>query len=87
MVLFSKCRADKALGEQLVGNSRGLGVPIWGAVVLRHEKGLSTTFKPQGSTIVDFSKIDKLSTCGFVFTVFGMAEAIRVNVVDGPLLW
>ncbi len=54
MVLFSKCRADKALGEQLVGNSRGLGVPIWGAVVLRHEKGLSTTFKPQGSTIVGF---------------------------------
>lgn len=54
VVLFSECRADKALGEQLVGNSRGLGVPIWGAVVLRHEKGLSTTFKPQGSTIVGF---------------------------------
>ena len=31
-----------------------LGVPIWGAVVLRHEKGLSTTFKPQGPTIVGF---------------------------------
>lgn len=62
-------------------------MPIWGAVVLRHEKGLSTTFKPQGSTIVGFSKIDKLSTCGFVFALFSMVWALRVNVVDGPLLW
>ena len=62
-------------------------MPIWDAVVLRHEKGLSTTFQPQGSTIVGFFEIDKLSTCGFIFTVFGMVGAICVNVVDGPLLW
>ena len=32
-------------------------------------------------------KIDKLSTCGFVFALFSMVWALRVNVVDGPLLW
>lgn len=70
VVLFSKCCADKALGEQLVGNSRGLGVPIWGAVVLRHEKGLSTTFKPQGSTIVGFFENRQAVYLRFCFRTF-----------------
>lgn len=62
-------------------------MPIWGAVVLRHEKDLSTTFELQGSTIAGFFENRQAVYLRFCFPVFGMAEAIRVNVVDGPLLW
>ena len=55
--------------------------------MLCHEKGLSTTFWSQGSTIADFSKIGKLSTCGFVFANSGMVEGGRFNVVDGRISW
>ena len=34
-----------------------------------------------------FSKISKLSTCGFNFVVFGMVENARLNVVNSRLLW
>lgn len=56
-------------------------------LVLRHGKGLSTTFGPQGSTIAGFFEIGKLSTCGFVFVNSGMVEDGRFNVVDGHVSW
>lgn len=56
-------------------------------LVPHRRKGPSTTFRPQGSTIADFSKIGKLSTCGFVFVNSGMVESGRFNVVDGHVSW
>lgn len=34
-----------------------------------------------------FSKIDRPSTCGFIFRFPGMVEGIQLNVVDRPVLW
>ena len=56
-------------------------------LVPHHRKSPSTTFRPQGSTIAGFSKIGKLSTCGFVFANSGMVEGGRLNVVDGRISW
>ena len=56
-------------------------------LVPHHRKSPSTTFRPQGSTIAGFSKIGKLSTCGFVFALFGMVGGKGLNVVDGPISW
>ena len=41
----------------------------------------------RGQPYPAFSKIGKLSTCGFNFAKFGMIDGVPLNVVDGRISW
>lgn len=56
-------------------------------LTLRHEKGLSTTFRSQGSTIADFFGNRQALYLRFCFANSGMVEGDRFNVVDGRISW
>lgn len=42
---------------------------------------------PMGRPYPAFLKTGKLSTCGFVFSIFGMVKGVQPNVVDRAILW
>lgn len=56
-------------------------------LVPHHRKDLSTTFRPQGSTIAGFFENRQALYLRFCFCKFGMVEGGRFNVVDGHVSW